>query len=102
MASLFSGSSTANNFLATTSLPCMTSANMNLQAQGKCTQNPDGQCVQGGERIAGTNASQLASLGYPGGQCVSAGLFYSGNQQYEVMGMKVTNNANPLRLMRWL
>lgn len=98
MTSLFTGSSTANNFLSTTSIPCMTASFTEAQNQGKCLPNVDGVCVFGGERVAGTSSYQLASLGYPGGQCVSAGLFAAPQQPYEIFGWAVTNNANPLRL----
>lgn len=96
--SSYLGSSSGNNFYATSMIPCTTEATP--EANGKCMVNVDGRCIRGGVKVAGSSGYELASMGYPTNKCNSLGLFAGGNKRYTQFGWEVNPNANVLKLSR--
>jgi hypothetical protein len=73
-------------------------------AAGMCGHNIDGRCIMGGRVSAGNSGYQLASMGFPGGGagggqhsvCQAFPLFLSFNRPYELYGIQLATNRNPL------
>ena len=89
-------SATMMNFLQMSAIPC--TASSTRETSGRCLTNPDGVCISGGMKIAGTSGFELASMGFPTQTCAAAGLFTAGNQRYSLNGWTVGTNANTFKL----
>lgn len=90
------------SFVEQTHIPPM--QEMRKAAAGVCGHNIDGRCIMGGQVQAGVAGYQLASMGYPGagagaGQravCAAFPLWTSFNKPYELYGIGISTNRNPL------